>query len=99
MKNFMKDPLKVFLSIIGISFVMFLTAISFTSCESKSKTHFEQAQETKQAIEVVNHNDKAIIIETLHKGTLGNGVYKLTIDSTEYIVLSDFDALAITKHK
>ena len=97
MKNLTKDPLKVFLIIIACGFILFISALFITSC--RTKTQFEQAQETKQAIEVVNHNDKAIIIETLHSNNLNNGIYKLTIDSTEYIVLSDYDALAIIKHK
>ena len=98
MKKFIQDPLKVLLSIIGALFVFFIL-IMFTSCKSRSERHFELAQEQKQAIEVVEHNNKPIIIETLHSNNLNNGIYKLTIDSTEYIVLSDYDALAIIKHK
>ena len=99
MKKFIQDPLRAFLSIIGIAFVMFLFTLSMASCESRSERHFKEAQETKQAIEVVEHNAKPIILETLHSRNLGNGIYKMTIDSIEYIIVADYDALAIIKHK
>lgn len=53
----------------------------------------------KQATTVINHSDKDIIIETLHQGGFSDGVYKLSIDTNDYIVVvTHYDAVAITKH-
>ena len=87
MKRFIQDPLRAFLSIIGIAFVLFLFTLSLPSCESRSERNFKQAQETKQAIEVVNHNAKAIIIETLHDGYIAEGVHKISVDSANQFII------------
>lgn len=96
MKNFFQDPLKVFLSVIGI---LFLSCLIFLSSCTEQDT-FEQAEQTKQATQVVNHSDKNIIIETLHSHYFQDGVYKLKIDTSEYIlVVNNYNSIAITKHK
>jgi hypothetical protein len=95
MKKFIKDPLKVFVSSIFFLAFAIVLITQLTSCVSE----IEKAQKEKQAVEVVNDNTKDIIIETLHGRQLRNGVHKLTIDSSQYIVVVDFDAMAITKHK
>ena len=106
MKNFIQDPLKVLLSIIGALFVFFILipiGIHLSGqigIHLSGQSHFEQAQETKQAIQVVNHNSKPIILETLSKENLQNGIYKLTInDSNQFIIVADYDALAIERLK
>ena len=100
MKRFIQDPVRAFLSIIGIAFVMFLITLSVSSCESRSGRHFREAQETKQATQVVEHNAEAIVIETLHNGDFTDGVYKISVDSSEYILfVNHYNSIAIVKHK
>ena len=97
----MRD-LKIYkaLTILQMICVVLFTAciLILTSCSQPRE--FEQAQETKEAIQVVNHNEKQIIIETLHNDFLVSGVYKITIDSNNtFVVISNYDALAIERLK
>jgi hypothetical protein len=98
MKNFIQDPLKVFLSIIGI---LFLTCLIFlSSCTERNRRNsFEEAEASLSPTQIVNHSAKPIIIETLYKGNIKSGIYKIKVDSSEYIIINDYDALAIAKHK
>jgi hypothetical protein len=94
----MKDPLKVFLSSIGILFVVCLIFLS--SCSERNRRDTKQAQQTKQATQVVNHSEENIIVETLHSGRFDDGVYKFKIDSSEYVVVvQHYNSIAIAKHK
>ena len=87
------NPIKVFAVVFGLVGLIFL----MTSCLEPNR-EFEQAQETKEAIQVVNHNEKQIIIETLHNDFLVSGIYKITIDSNNtFVVISNYDALAIER--
>jgi hypothetical protein len=90
MNRFFEDPLRVFLSTIATAFVICILLL-FTSCTTSN--------DVKHAYEVVNHNTDPIIIETLHEGRIYCGVYKMTIDSSEYVVVADYEAVAIIKHK
>ena len=99
MKKFIEDPIRVFLSTIATAFVFFVLFLFTTSCESRSAKHFRELEESKTAYEVVNHNTKAIIVETLHSHTLHYGTYKMTIDKVEYIVVVNHDGTAIIKHQ
>jgi hypothetical protein len=98
MKRFIQDPLKVFLSSIGILFIACLLFLS--SCGSQ-KTEMQSAIETKKATHVVNHNVKNIIVETLHDGRdFDSGIFKVTIDNVEYVVVSNYGSgTAIIKHE
>ena len=53
----------------------------------------------KKATEVVIHSDKPIVIETLHEGYINVGVYKVKVDSSEYILVYKAQGVAIVKHK
>ncbi len=53
----------------------------------------------RAATEVVIHSDKPIVLETLQKGNMSAGVYKVKIDSSEYILVYKSEGVAIVKHK
>jgi len=82
---------KTFLMGLYVAVVYGIVIFSMTSCNDKTELP------KKTATEVVNHNDKDIIIETLHLGYISCGVYKITIDSNIYVVVSN-DGTAIIKH-
>jgi hypothetical protein len=98
MKRFFEDPLRVFLSTIASAFVLCMLVLFTTSCESESE--FDKIEETIQATQVVNHNAESIIVETLHDGRdFDSGIFKVTIDGVEYIVVSNYGSgTAIIKH-
>jgi len=82
---------KTFLMGLYVAVVYGIVIFSMTSCNDKTELP------KKTATEVVNHNDKDIIIETLHQGRLNRGVYKMMIDSNDYIVIIN-NGTAIIKH-
>lgn len=77
--------------ILSIGLILGLIILG-TSCGSPSRDRYEdpnihaKQHNCKQAISVTsNSQSKSIIIETLHHGKLPYGVYKITVDSNEYI--------------
>jgi hypothetical protein len=68
-----------------------IVIFSMTSCNNNRQ------RPTKHATQVINHSDKDIVIELLHEGYIHRGVYKMTIDSNVYVVVSN-DGTAIIKH-
>jgi hypothetical protein len=85
---------KTFFQGLYVAVVYAIVIFAMTSCNP----HRRPAPE-KQATLVINHSDKDIIIETLHEGSLKDGVYKFSIDSNEYIVFqAHYNACAIVKH-
>ena len=63
-----------------------------SSCASTSEEGVK-AQEVQ--------TDTGIILETLHDGMISTGIYKATIDSTEYIIVKTGNSgqgVAIIKH-
>ena len=85
---------KTFFAGLYVAIVYIIVILYMTSC-TRPERH---RTPTKQATEVINHSDKDIIMETLHNGSIHRGIYKVTIDSSVYIVVSKVDAVAITKH-
>ena len=75
-------------------YVIVLTAM-LSSCSSPSS---RMAKE-KKATRVVIHSDKPIVIETLQEGHINSGIYKVKIDSSEYILVYKAQGVAIIKHK
>jgi hypothetical protein len=97
MKNFIQDPLKVFLSVIGI---LFLTCLIFlSSCSSNtSQDTFEQAEASLSPTQIVNHSANPIILETLYKGNIGSGIYKVILNKHEkFIVVRTSSGVAIER--
>jgi hypothetical protein len=65
------------------------------ACTSPSS----RSAKEKRATEVVIHSDNPIVIETLHSGSLKSGIYKVKVDSSEYVYISDASGVSIVKHK
>jgi hypothetical protein len=94
MKNFFQDPLKVFLSVIGI---LFLTCLIFLSSCTEQDT-FEQAEASLSPTQIVNHSANPIILETLYKGNIGSGIYKVILNKHEkFIVVRTSSGVAIER--
>ena len=74
-----------------VALIYGIVIFSMTSCSNG------EVEQKKTATEVTNHSDKDIIIETLHLGYISRGVYKITVDSNVYVVVSN-DGTAIIKH-
>jgi hypothetical protein len=83
---------KNFLMGLYVAVIYGIVIFSMTSCGNPHRD-----TQKKTATEVVNHSDKDIIIETLHLGYISRGVYKITVDSNVYVVVSN-DGTAIIKH-
>ena len=81
---------KNFLMGLYVAVIYGIVIFSMTSCN---------VEQTKTATQVINHSDKDIIIETLHEGSLNSGIYKVSVDTSQYIIaINHYDAIAITKH-
>ena len=87
-------------NILIVAYTTFIYAIVLTamlsSCTSRSREAYENR---KLATEVIIHSDKPIVIETLHSGSLKSGIYKVKVDSSEYVYISDASGVSIVKHK
>ena len=75
-------------------YVIVLTAM-LSSCSSPSS----RSAKEKKATEVVIHSDNPIVIETIHSGSLKSGIYKVKVDNSEYVYISDASGVSIVKHK
>jgi hypothetical protein len=80
------------LKVITICLLIDVCLVGMMSCGQP-----RERSERKRATEVINHSDKDIIIETLHDGYIGRGIFKVSIDSNVYIVC-DINGTAIIKH-
>jgi len=87
-------------NILIVAYTTFIYAIVLitilSSCTSSSREAYENR---KLATEVTIHSDKPIVIETLHSSTLKGGIYKIKVDSSEYIYISSATGVSIVKHK
>jgi hypothetical protein len=79
------------LKVITICLLIDVCLVGLMSCNNTPR------ESRKTATQVTIHSDKDIIIETLHEGYISRGVYKMTIDSNVYVVVSN-DGTAIIKH-
>jgi len=75
-----------------VAVIYTIVIFSMVSCGRR-----QRPEPRKQATEVINHSDKDIIIETLHEGYIHRGIYKVTIDSSVYILISN-DGTTMMKH-
>ena len=89
---------KTFLAGLYVAVIYIIVILYMVSCNSPHRDSMPK----KKATLVVNHSDKDIIIETLHSGNIDKGIYKVLIDSSEYIIISketsQGTSVAITKH-
>ena len=80
------------------------TLVVLSSCSSKTReegrhiSSDHDAHSCKQATTVINHNNKSMILETLHHGSLPYGVYKLTVDNNMYIYTQSTRGVALEFH-
>jgi len=91
---------RLFINAVAVGVILFAVSCG----KSQSQRSFEQAQTEKEAIQVVESDTKAIIIETLHSGALkdanggASGIFKVTIDSANtFLVIYNYDALVIER--
>ncbi len=81
--------------ILIVTYTTFIYAIvliaMLSSCSSPSSRRAKE--------KIVIHSDKPIVLETLQQGNMNAGVYKVKIDSSEYILVYKAQGVAIVKHK
>lgn len=83
--------MKKLLLVLAVAFI-------FVGCSSDRSDRQRQQAEAK-AIEVQTENE--ILIETLHSGYIQQGIHKITLDTSEYIVVKTGNSgqgVAIIKH-
>ena len=86
-------------NILIVAYTTFIYAIVLTAMLSSCSSPSSRMAKEKKATEVVIHSDKPIVIETLHEGYINVGVYKVKVDSSEYILVYKAQGVAIVKHK
>ena len=86
-------------NILIVAYTTFIYAIVLTAMLSSCSSPSSRRAKEKKATEVVIHSDKPIVLETLHEGHINIGIYKIKIDSSEYILVYKAQGVAIVKHK
>lgn len=85
--------------ILIVTYTTFIYAIVLIAMLSSCSSPSSRRAKEKKATELVIHSDKPIVLETLQEGNMNAGVYKVKIDSSEYILVYKAQAVAIVKHK
>lgn len=84
-----------------IGFATIVIALAFMLIGTLQSCNHNHREPRKRATQVVNYEDKSIIIETLHDGYIKTGIHKVVIDSNQYIIVkggNTGESVAIIKH-